>query len=66
MLFSYGSGRQRINGNNKCRRIGAAVQCGVHHPMEHIQGFTESYWMPPSGKCLRRIALAAVMVKEFE
>ncbi len=74
MLFSYGSGRQRINGNNKCRRIGgnvdchgnAAVQCGVNHPMEHIQGFTESYWMPPSGKCLRRIAPAAVMVKEFE
>jgi hypothetical protein len=34
--------------------------------MEHIQGFTRSHWMPPSGECLHRIALAAAMVKEFE
>jgi hypothetical protein len=34
--------------------------------MEHIQGFTQSHWMPPSGKCLRRIALTATMVDEFE
>jgi hypothetical protein len=27
--------------------------------MEHIQGFTRSHWMPPSGECLRRIALTA-------
>jgi len=33
--------------------------------MEHIQGFTRSHWMPPLGKCLRRIALVAVMVDEF-
>jgi hypothetical protein len=33
--------------------------------MEHIQGFTRSYWMPPSGECLRCIAPAAVMVDEF-
>jgi len=30
--------------------------------MEHIQGFTRSHWMPPSGECLRRIAPAAAMV----
>jgi hypothetical protein len=34
--------------------------------MEHIQGFTRSHWMPPSGECLRRIAPSAAMVKEFE
>jgi len=33
--------------------------------MEHIQGFTQSHWMPPSGECLRRIAPAAAMVNEF-
>jgi hypothetical protein len=58
----------------KCRQIDdnfddhgdAAVQCGAHHPMEHIQGFTRSHWMPPSGECLRRIAPAAVMAGEIE
>jgi hypothetical protein len=34
--------------------------------MEHIQGFTGSHWMPPSVKCLRRIALGAALVKKFE
>jgi uncharacterized protein YfaT (DUF1175 family) len=33
--------------------------------MEHVQGFTGSHWMSPSGKCLRRIAPAAAMVNEF-
>jgi hypothetical protein len=33
--------------------------------MEHVQGFTGSHWMPPSGTCLRRIAPAAAMVNEF-
>ena len=74
MLFSYGSGRQQIDGNKKCRRIDgnfdchgdAAVRRGAHRPMEHIQGFTQSHWMPPSGECLRHIVPAAAMVKEFE
>jgi len=34
--------------------------------MDHIQGFTRSHWMPPSGECLRQIALAAAMVDDFE
>jgi len=34
--------------------------------MEHIQGFTGSHWMLPSGECLRRIAPAAAMVDEYE
>jgi hypothetical protein len=38
----------------------------VGRPMEHIQGFTRSHWMPPSGECLRRIAPTAAMVDEFE
>jgi hypothetical protein len=33
--------------------------------MEHNQGFTGSQWMPPSGKCLCRIAPAAATVNEF-
>jgi hypothetical protein len=57
----------------KCRQIDnnfdgygdAAVQRGAHHPMKHIRGFTRSLWMPPSGECLRRIAPAAAMAKEF-
>jgi len=43
----------------------AAVQCGAHRPMDHIQGFTRSPWMPPSGECLRRITPTAAMVDEF-
>ena len=74
MSFSYGSGRQRINGNKTCRQIAgnfdchgnAAVWHRAHHPMEHIQGFTWSHWMLPSVKCLLRIAPTAAMVDEFE
>jgi len=33
--------------------------------MEHIQGFTRSHWMLPSGECLCRIAPVAIMVDEF-
>jgi len=44
----------------------AAVRGGAHHPIEHIQGFTRSHWMPPSGECLRHITPAAIMVDEFE
>jgi hypothetical protein len=74
MLFSYGSGRQHIVGNTKCRQIDgnfdfhgkAAVRCGAHRPMDHIQGFTRSHWMPPLVKCSHHFAPAAAMVKEFE
>ncbi len=46
-------GENKIN-NEKCRQIAgnidchadAAIQCRVHHLMEHIQGFTWSHWMP--------------------
>ncbi len=74
MLFSYGSGWQQINGNKKCRQIAgnfdrhgnAAVQSGVHRPMEHIQGFTRSHWMPKLVECLHRIAPAAAIAEKFE
>jgi hypothetical protein len=38
---------------------------GAHHPMEHIQDFIQSHWMPPKGECLRPIAPAAATVNEF-
>jgi hypothetical protein len=65
-------GNNGIDDNKKCRESAgdidhhedAAVQCGVHCLIEHILGFTRSHWMPPSGKCLCRIAPAAAMVDE--
>ena len=73
MLFSYVSRQQRIRDNKKCRQIAGNFNChadvavwiGVHPRMEPIQGFTWSHWMPPSGKCLHRIALAATMVDKI-
>ena len=73
MLFSYGSGQQWIGNNKKCRQIAgdfvchadAAVRRGADHLMDHIQGFTQSHWMPPSGECSHCIALAAAMVDNF-
>jgi hypothetical protein len=73
MLFSYGGGQQRIDDNEKFRQIAgnfdcnadAAVQRGENCPMKHIQGYTGSHWMPPSGECQRQIAPAAPMVNKF-
>ncbi len=75
MLFSYVSGQQQqqISNNKICRQIvgdfdchvDAAVRRGAHQPIEHIQGFTRSHWMPPSGECLRRITPTATMVDRF-
>ena len=74
MFFSYGSGQQRINDNEKCKQIArdfdchadGAVRRGSHRPMGHIQGFTSSHWMPPLVECLRRIAPAAATVDKFK
>jgi hypothetical protein len=63
-------GDNKINNARRCRKIAgnfnhhgdALVKSGEHCIMKHIKGFTRSQWMPPSGKCLRRIALAATMV----
>jgi hypothetical protein len=33
--------------------------------MEHMQGFTQSHWMPPLSECLHCIAAAAAMVDNF-
>ena len=73
MLFSYGYGQQQISDNKKFRQTSgdfdchadAAVRRGAHRPIEHVQGFTWSHCMPPSGECLCRIAPAAIMVEEF-
>ncbi len=37
----------------------APVLCGVHRPAQHVQGYTESHWMPPSGDYSLCRALAA-------
>jgi len=50
MLFSHGSGQQRIEDSKKCRRIAgdfdghgdAAVQREAHCPMEDIQASLEA------------------------
>jgi hypothetical protein len=65
--------KQIIGDGKKCRQISgnfdhhgdAAVRCGAHRPMEHIQGFTRSHWMLSLGKCLRHIAPAAIIVDEL-
>jgi hypothetical protein len=66
-------GDNRIDDYEKCRQItgrfddhaDVVVQLWAHHPMEHIQGFTRSHWMPPLGECLRHIAPAATMVDDI-
>jgi hypothetical protein len=71
--IAYSCGQQRNQRDKKCRQINddfnnhadAAVQCGVHRPMKHNQGFTRSQWMQPSGECSHRIAVAATMVVDF-
>jgi hypothetical protein len=40
----------RFDGRND-----APVQCRINCPMEGVQGFTRSHWMPPLGKYLLRI-----------
>jgi len=57
----------------KCRQIAgnfdhhadAAVQCRAHRPLEHIQGFTRSHWMLPSGEYMCLIAQAAAMIDKL-
>jgi hypothetical protein len=55
---------KQIAGNFDCHGD-AAVRRRAQRLIEHVQGFTGSHWMPPSGKCLRPIALAAAMVNKF-
>jgi hypothetical protein len=72
--LAYGCGQQQNQWDKKCRQIDndfvghgdAAVQRGAHLPMEHIQGFTQSHWMPPLGESSRRITPMAAIVIEFE
>jgi hypothetical protein len=56
-------GDGEIDDDEKCRQIAgnfhclgnAAVRRYDHQLMEHIEGYTESHWMPQSGECLRCI-----------
>jgi len=73
MFLSMVVANKEINNDKKCRQIAghfddhvdAAVQCRAHCPMVHTPSFTRSHWMPPSGKCLRRIAPLAATVGKF-
>ncbi len=38
---------------------GLLVQCEAHCPMQHVQGYSGSHWMPASSDYLLRIAPAA-------
>ncbi len=66
MLFSHGSGQQQIDDNKKCRQINdnfdghgdAAVRCGAHRPMEHIQASLEA-----TG-CHHRASACAVLPRQ--
>jgi hypothetical protein len=66
-------GNNKIGKNKQCRQIDGNFDChtdaaawrGALHPLMHDHGFTRSHWMPPSGECLRRSALVAVMVNKF-
>jgi hypothetical protein len=53
------------NAGNFDYHADAAVGCGAHRAMKHIPGFNRSHWMPPSGVCLHRIAVAAAVVDDF-
>ena len=45
----------------------AAVRYRVHRPMEEVQGFTRSHWMPPLGKyCGRNMQPVTYMPFFFE
>jgi hypothetical protein len=63
----------QINDNKKCRQIAGnfdghtdvVVQWGLHHPIAHIQGFTQSHWMLISSKCPHCIAPVAAKVINF-
>ncbi len=41
------------------------VQCRVHCPMKHVQGYLRSHWTPPLGKYLPRIAPVDAMDIDF-
>jgi hypothetical protein len=38
--------------------VGPLVQYEAHCPMQHVQGYSQSHWTPPSGNYLLRIAPA--------
>jgi hypothetical protein len=61
-----GNKKYMSNAGNFNGYADTAMQCGAHCPMERIRGFMQSHYMPPSGKCLRRITPAATMVDNFE
>ena len=43
----------------------ALVQCRVHSPTKHVQGYPRCHWMLPRGNYLPHIAPADAMVIDF-
>jgi hypothetical protein len=41
------------------------VRYRVHHPMEEVQGFTRSHWMPKSGKHLLQLHQLDMITPDF-
>jgi hypothetical protein len=54
MMNEYTSSAGRYDGHG-----GAPVQYEAHHPMQHVQGYSGSYWTPALGNYLLRITPAA-------
>jgi hypothetical protein len=67
MVFSYNYGKQKRGGKNKCTFIAGHFDCHAskleqykwHHPMQHVQGYLRSHWMPQLGDYSLRIAPVA-------
>ena len=57
--------RQQKKMHQLCGHADQAIRCQVHRPMEHIQGFIGSHWMPPLGEHSPRITRVDGMVIDF-
>jgi hypothetical protein len=63
----------KVAATNKCTSAvghfdghdGVPVQCQVHCPIQHVQGYLRSHWMPPLGKYFPCIAPVGAMVIDF-
>ncbi len=68
MVFSYNYGKQKKGAAKKeCTsdtghfdsHSGVPEQYRLHHPMQHVQGYSRSHWMLPMGDYSLRITQAA-------
>ena len=57
--------KKMSNAGNFDHHAGIVIRCGAHCSMDHVLGFTKSYWMLLLCKRLHRIALVATKVISF-